>query len=805
MGNITDFDGRVYSYTTSALPDGWEVVTGTWEMEDGVLDGQNAAGDALILAPARMTDGRIVARLASQSWESWKQAAIVFDYQDLDNFRFVRMRAGGDAWHIGERVAGAITHLETYTVTIDEDRYYDMEAVNWDGEVKFLVDGEYLLSHDFGSPFTHDRVGLFWQQAHTHMDWWQTTAMSPTTGASFDFASGVDGWQVIAGSWNAISGVYSGSQAGAQALSMIDGVTLSDGWISGTIETQSGYLNGHLVFGYEDSDNFASVCVDDYDDRWRIIQWQSGAAAVLAEAYESVGTGVPVAVQAVVRGGEVAMVVDGDHKLASRVRIQAGQAGLRVWGGTTYFDDVTVAPMLPLTTTIESFSEQPHAVKAIQHATGVDRYAYDGNGNMTFRVELSGTQPITYYQEFDIENRLTAVTVTDGITQTVSRFVYDGDGTRAKRVAPGGAETVYLGQFFEVEISGGTAVTTSYYYHAGRRVAMRSGGTLYYIYGDHLGSTSLTTNSSGGEVGRQLFHPYGTVRWSSGALYTDFTFTGQRGDSYLDILAMGARWYNGYINRWIQPDTIVPDLLDPQSLNRFSYVLGNPLRYVDPSGFDPLDAAWQRDFEAAHGHPPTADDILIRLFSIAFPEEWNHSDFYDADNNYIQGSLERVFRNQRPASRTWEGMPVALERLAGWYGAGEEGMFTRDIGSLFGGLANRIDIPGTWDAVSDEHNPVHTWVYVGREGLPLSLTGVADDDANVHHWAWALTMGAAYGPGGSVINTGREVLRQGGNWPNTWSDIQIGNRGAALGVHFRLLGLSSVPRAWEFFMFDHWF
>jgi hypothetical protein len=275
---------------------------------------------------------------------------------------------------------------------------------------------------------------------------------------------------------------------------------------------------------------------------------------------------------------------------------------------------------------------------------------------------------------------------------------------------------------------------------------------------------------------------------------------------------MGVRWYSPRTARWLSADTIVPDPLNPQSLNRYSYVLGNPLRYVDPSAFDPLDAAWRAEFEAARGRPPEAHDILIRLFSIAFPGEWNHSDFYDADNNYIQGSIERVFVDNRPDDRTWEAMPEALQRLAGWYEPGEEGLFTRDIGSLFGGLANRLDSPGTWDAVSDRHNPVHTWVYVGTEGLPLSLTGVADADANVHHWAWALTMGAAYGPGGSVINTGRELWRLGtaslqgaGNWPNTWSDIQIGNRGAALGAHFRVLGLGDISRAWAFFMFDQWF
>ena len=46
----------------------------------------------------------------------------------------------------------------------------------------------------------------------------------------------------------------------------------------------------------------------------------------------------------------------------------------------------------------------------------------------------------------------------------------------------------------------------------------------------------------------------------------------------------GARWYDSYLNRWIQPDTIVPNPGDPQSLNRYTYVNNNPLRYTDPTG-----------------------------------------------------------------------------------------------------------------------------------------------------------------------------------------------------------------------------
>jgi hypothetical protein len=39
-----------------------------------------------------------------------------------------------------------------------------------------------------------------------------------------------------------------------------------------------------------------------------------------------------------------------------------------------------------------------------------------------------------------------------------------------------------------------------------------------------------------------------------------------------------------YINRFVSADTIVPGYTNPQSLNRYSYVLNNPLRYTDPTG-----------------------------------------------------------------------------------------------------------------------------------------------------------------------------------------------------------------------------
>jgi hypothetical protein len=82
---------------------------------------------------------------------------------------------------------------------------------------------------------------------------------------------------------------------------------------------------------------------------------------------------------------------------------------------------------------------------------------------------------------------------------------------------------------------------TKYYYFGSARIAMRKGGVLYYLHGDHLGSTSLTTDASGNPVAQSRYLPYGQERWTSGPARTDFTFTGQRADLSTHLIEMDAR------------------------------------------------------------------------------------------------------------------------------------------------------------------------------------------------------------------------------------------------------------------------
>jgi RHS repeat-associated protein len=211
-----------------------------------------------------------------------------------------------------------------------------------------------------------------------------------------------------------------------------------------------------------------------------------------------------------------------------------------------------------------------------------ESYTYDANGNMITRVEGG----LTYTQTFDAENRLISVAVSGQTTQ----FIYDGDGNLVKKIKPDGSKTLYVGGIYEVDkTSGGTVTGTKTYYPAAG--AMRVGSTLYYVLKDHLGSASVVTDASGNTIsgGEARYYPFGEARFSTSSIPTDRLFTGQREITGLGIYHYGARFYSPKLGRFLSADSIVPGYANPQSLNRYSYVNNNPLRYVDPTGHRPDD------------------------------------------------------------------------------------------------------------------------------------------------------------------------------------------------------------------------
>ncbi len=129
---------------------------------------------------------------------------------------------------------------------------------------------------------------------------------------------------------------------------------------------------------------------------------------------------------------------------------------------------------------------------------------------------------------------------------------------------------------------------------------MRTNGTLSYILGDHLGSTSLTTDASGSVLSQQKYKAWGEVRYNTNTALPDYTYTGQYSHTAdFGLMFYNARWYDPTLGRFAQADSIVPGGV--QGLDRYAYVNNSPMNYVDPSGHmcsDP-DDLWSSGCDGA--------------------------------------------------------------------------------------------------------------------------------------------------------------------------------------------------------------
>ena len=150
------------------------------------------------------------------------------------------------------------------------------------------------------------------------------------------------------------------------------------------------------------------------------------------------------------------------------------------------------------------------------------------------------------------------------------------------------------------------------YYEGGAicRTGYASGNGITYALSDHLHSTSVLVNQNGTLNTNQYYYPYGGNRDGAFSGLTTKRFTGQYHEQGLPggegLYYYNARWYDAQLGRFAQADSIVPNPGNPQSLNRYSYVLGNPLRYQDPTGH----AECIDDLCALVSHPRTGRPIL---------------------------------------------------------------------------------------------------------------------------------------------------------------------------------------------------
>ena len=254
-----------------------------------------------------------------------------------------------------------------------------------------------------------------------------------------------------------------------------------------------------------------------------------------------------------------------------------------------------------------------------------------------------------------VKHQLTSVTVTLSAT-----FVYDGDGNRVKSTI-GTITTAFVGNHTEWEVA--SSSLTRYYYAGSTRVAMRKNNTVYYVLGDHLGSTSVTTDQNGQNPAKQLYAPWGEVRYSSGSLQTKYTYTGQYSNvGDFGLMFYNARWYDPLLSRFTSADSIVPQPGNPQAWDRYSYVQNSPINYTDPSGHrtclnkEDCNESGNTPYEGwASRHPK---------------EPWKDDVNYDETTNSLPGWCSDGCLNDTTRTHNSYKVWTWICKSGGWWGSG---------------------------------------------------------------------------------------------------------------------------------------
>ena len=119
-----------------------------------------------------------------------------------------------------------------------------------------------------------------------------------------------------------------------------------------------------------------------------------------------------------------------------------------------------------------------------------------------------------------------------------------------------------------------------------RRGPRNDGEGLSLLTTDHLGGANQTLDWVNGNLNtEQRYDAWGWTRYTSGNTPTALRYTGQYQDEAISwMYDYGGRWYDTYLGRFLQADTIIPDSQGVIGYDRYAYANNNPVRFKDPSG-----------------------------------------------------------------------------------------------------------------------------------------------------------------------------------------------------------------------------
>lgn len=243
-----------------------------------------------------------------------------------------------------------------------------------------------------------------------------------------------------------------------------------------------------------------------------------------------------------------------------------------------------------------------HGIKRVRWTGNAskDCFNYDNNGNL-----LAGYGRQIEWTSFNKPKLISKPNAGASV-----RFAYGPERARFRKDVSndeGVSTTIYLGKTYELVKKPDGSIEHNYFVNVDGRVVAKhtqlqvgnrllpDADTSVYLHHDALGSVDTVTNGEGVVLERLSYTPFGSNRRSdwrhsnaSSVLASLFTTRGYTGHERLvdvGLIHMNGRVYDPEIGRFLSADPHIQAPYNSQSYNRYSYVLNNPMKYTDPSGY----------------------------------------------------------------------------------------------------------------------------------------------------------------------------------------------------------------------------
>jgi RHS repeat-associated protein len=318
--------------------------------------------------------------------------------------------------------------------------------------------------------------------------------------------------------------------------------------------------------------------------------------------------------------------------------------------GSYYYSYDAAGDLLSKSDTgLYAYSSGSHRVSSVGSAA----FTYDANGNTVDCYVTSGLAlRSSAWYSYDKPRQ-----ITQGDVQMT--FTYDQDRRKTTRVVNfSGADayvvaTSFVGNLYEHDdVMGSWSGNTErqYIFADGNVVAVRGGPPLLYLHRDVLGSLDAVTDQAGAVIETDSFDPHGLPRnpnWTAGipgpglSELGSYGFTGHKTLALVGLVDMGGRMYDPLLGRFLSPDPYVPNYLNPQNLNRYSYVNNDPVSRTDPTGFQDDTIYWEHPTVEITASKINPDASISKKLAIAY---------------HLQAIREAA--HYRSASNSWNPEPV---------------------------------------------------------------------------------------------------------------------------------------------------